>query len=59
MKFIDAREHAAALFIVREKNGSFRQIASARFEALTGYKPLSAPAAPTGRRRSAMSRRLD
>jgi len=39
MKLIDARAAAAALFIVREKDGKFRQIASAKFEALTGYKP--------------------
>jgi thiamine biosynthesis lipoprotein len=39
MKLIDAREEAAALFIVREKDGKFRQLASAKFEALTGYKP--------------------
>ncbi len=39
MKVIDARAAAAALFIVREQDGKFRQIASAKFEALTGYKP--------------------
>ncbi|MCX6866227.1 MAG: FAD:protein FMN transferase, partial [Verrucomicrobia bacterium] len=39
MKVIDARTDAAALFIVREKDGRFRQRASAKFEALTGYKP--------------------
>jgi hypothetical protein len=31
------------LFIVRDKDGQFRLIASARFEALTGYKPPSKP----------------
>lgn len=39
MKFIETRPDAAALFIVREKDGKFRQIPSSRFEALTGYKP--------------------
>jgi len=39
MKLIDARDGAAALFIVREKDGTFRQSASHKFEALTGYKP--------------------
>jgi thiamine biosynthesis lipoprotein len=39
MKFIDARPDAAALFIVREPGGGFRQIASARFTELTGYRP--------------------
>jgi thiamine biosynthesis lipoprotein len=39
MKFIDARAEAAALFIVRDKDGSFRQLASAKFAALTGYQP--------------------
>lgn len=39
MKFIDARPDAAALFIVREPGGGFRQIASARFAELTGYRP--------------------
>jgi len=39
MKIIDARADAAALFIIREKDGKFRQLASAKLEALTGYKP--------------------
>jgi len=39
MKIIDARADAAALFIIREKDGKFRQHASAKLEALTGYKP--------------------
>ena len=39
MKVIDARDDAAALFIVREKDGQFRQIASAKFAPLTGYQP--------------------
>jgi thiamine biosynthesis lipoprotein len=39
MKYIETRTDAAALFIVREAEGKFRQIPSSRFEALTGYKP--------------------
>jgi thiamine biosynthesis lipoprotein len=39
LKFIDAHDTAAALFIVREKDGTFRQIASAKFTDLTGYVP--------------------
>lgn len=39
LKFIESRPEAAALFIVREKDGSFRQIASSKFAALTGYTP--------------------
>lgn len=39
LKFIESRPDAAALFIIREKDGSFRQVASSKFEALTGYKP--------------------
>ncbi len=39
MKFIDSRPDSAALFIIREKDGKFRQIPSSKFEALTGYKP--------------------
>ena len=39
MKLIDARADAAALFIVREQDGKFRQSASAKFQALTGYQP--------------------
>jgi len=39
MKIIDARDDAAALFIIREKDGKFRQLVSAKFEARTGYKP--------------------
>jgi thiamine biosynthesis lipoprotein len=38
LKFIETRTNAAALFIVREAEGKFRQIPSSRFEALTGYK---------------------
>ena len=39
MKVIDARNDAAALFIVREQDGKFRQLASAKFATLTGYQP--------------------
>lgn len=39
MKWIESREDAAALFILREKDGSFRQVASSRFGKLTGYQP--------------------
>ncbi|MEI6177699.1 MAG: FAD:protein FMN transferase [Verrucomicrobiota bacterium] len=39
MKWIESREDAAALFILREKDGSFRQVASSKFEKLTGYRP--------------------
>jgi thiamine biosynthesis lipoprotein len=39
MKLVDARPDTAALFILREKDGGFRQLASSRFEELTGYKP--------------------
>ena len=39
MKFIETLTNAAALFIVREAEGKFRQIPSSRFEAFTGYKP--------------------
>lgn len=38
MKKIESREDSAALFILREKDGSFRQLASSRFEKLTGYQ---------------------
>jgi thiamine biosynthesis lipoprotein len=39
LRFIDARKDAAALFILRQDDGSFRQVTSARFAALTGYAP--------------------
>jgi thiamine biosynthesis lipoprotein len=39
MKFIESQTNAAALFIVREAEGKFRQVPSSRFEAFTGYKP--------------------
>lgn len=38
MKFIESRPDAAALFIVRDKDGGFRQSASSRFAALTGHR---------------------
>ena len=38
LKFIDARTDAAALLILREKDGGFRQ-ASSGFARLTGYGP--------------------
>jgi thiamine biosynthesis lipoprotein len=39
LAFVEATTNAAALFIVREAEGRFRQIPSARFAAMTGYKP--------------------
>lgn len=39
LKFIETRTNCAALFIVREAEGKFRQIPSSRFESLTGYRP--------------------
>lgn len=39
MKFIEAWTNAAALFILREKDGTFRNVPSSRFEAMTGYRP--------------------
>jgi FAD:protein FMN transferase len=39
MRFIDSWSNAAALFIVREADGRFRQLPSARFADLTGYRP--------------------
>lgn len=38
-RFIDSYTNAAAIFIVREAGGNFRQIPTARFAALTGYGP--------------------
>jgi hypothetical protein len=35
MKFIDSWDNAAALFIVRQADGSFRKLPSARFAGLT------------------------
>jgi FAD:protein FMN transferase len=39
LKLIEKQTNCAALFIVREPDGSFRQVLSSRFTALTGYKP--------------------
>lgn len=39
MKLIDSRPDAAALFIVRDKDGRFGLVPSAKFEAMTGFKP--------------------
>jgi thiamine biosynthesis lipoprotein len=38
-RFIETWTNAAALFILRESNGQFRQVPSSRFTALTGYRP--------------------
>jgi len=38
LKRIETLDNAAALFILREKDGSFRQIQSSKFEKLTGYR---------------------
>jgi len=38
-QFIGGWTNAAALFIVREADGSFRNVPSARFSRLTGYQP--------------------
>ena len=38
-RFIETWTNAAALFIVREAEGKFRSIPSARFAGLTGYQP--------------------
>jgi FAD:protein FMN transferase len=42
MKRIESRVDAAALFILRENDGSFRQVASSRFGAFTGYRSVPA-----------------
>lgn len=39
LRFIETCPNAAALFIVRESEGHFRQIPSSRFFAMTGYRP--------------------
>ncbi len=39
LRFIETWTNAAALFIVREPDGQFRQILSSKFTSLTGYKP--------------------
>jgi thiamine biosynthesis lipoprotein len=38
-RWVEDRPGAAALFIVREEDGSFREIASSTFAAMTGYEP--------------------
>ena len=40
MKKIESRKDAAALFLIREKDGTFRQVASSRFADFTGYRPV-------------------
>jgi thiamine biosynthesis lipoprotein len=39
MRLIEFRTNAAALFILRKSDGSFRQMPSSRFADLTGYRP--------------------
>lgn len=39
LRFIEGRSNAAALFIVREGEGRFREIPSSRFAELTGHRP--------------------
>jgi thiamine biosynthesis lipoprotein len=39
LQFIEGWTNAAALFIVREAEGRFREIPSSRFERLTGHRP--------------------
>lgn len=39
VEFIDAWTNAAALFVIREPNGTFRTLASKRFQEMTGYSP--------------------
>jgi FAD:protein FMN transferase len=39
LRFVESWTNAAALFIVREAEGKFRSIPSARFAGLTGYRP--------------------
>ena len=43
MKLIESRDDAAALFILRDKDGSFHQKASAKFAKLTGYRVPDPP----------------
>lgn len=38
-RWIESWTNAAALFVVREKAGEFRQVPSSRFPGMTGYKP--------------------
>ncbi len=39
LRFVEAWTDAAALFIVRQSTGSFRLVPSARFAAMTGFRP--------------------
>jgi FAD:protein FMN transferase len=39
LRFVEGQSNAAALFIVREPAGTFRQVPSSRFTRLTGYRP--------------------
>jgi FAD:protein FMN transferase len=39
LRFIETWTNSAALFIVREADGTFRSIPSSRFASLTGYRP--------------------
>lgn len=39
ISFIETWPNAAALFIIREPDGHFRQVASSRFSELAGYQP--------------------
>lgn len=39
LRFIETCTNAAALFILRESDGTFRQVPSSRFPAFTGYRP--------------------
>lgn len=43
VRFVESWTNAAALFIVREPDGSFRFIASARFKDLTGWQASENP----------------
>ncbi len=38
-RFIESWTNCAALFIVRESDGKYRQVLSSRFTRMTGYKP--------------------
>lgn len=40
LRFIEDQPSVAALFVLRQPDGSFRQLASSRFAALTGYRPV-------------------
>jgi hypothetical protein len=38
LKFIESWTNAAAVFIIREAEGRYRQIPSSRFEAMTSHR---------------------